>query len=1334
MKTPIRFLLALSLLLTVTPHLGAAELTGKPQSCTTPGQVPEGLAAGEWKALRAAHEAARHAVMVAADGTLSARNFGQQWRSTFDEHGFLITPDAGDWKWGMELRSYGFSGAEQALGPVDKAAIAHEQGRINRQRDPILREWFVNDARGLEQGWTLTRRPPGARDGAPLRLTLSVRGGLAPQVARDGNSVAFAQDPGATLLNYGGLKAWDADGRTLAARFEAVAGEVQVLVEEAAARYPLTIDPLVYQAYLKASNTGAGDGFGVSVAISGDTVIVGAGNEASNASGVNGNQDDNSALGSGAAYVFVRNGGIWSQQAYLKASNTGANDGFGGWVAISGDTVVVGAYLEDSSATGVNGNQADNSAIDSGAAYVFVRTGTTWSQQAYLKASNAAAGDNFGRSVAISGNSVVVGASLEDSNATGVNGNQADNSTVDSGAAYVFVRTGTTWSQQAYLKASNTRAGDSFGFIGGVAISGDTVVVGALNEASNATGVNGNQADNSAAGAGAAYVFVRTGSTWGQQAYLKASNTGAGDKFGRAVAVSGDTVVVGAYAEDSGATGVNGNQADNSATDSGAAYMFVRTGTTWSQQAYLKASNTAAGDNFARSVAVSGDTVVVGALGEDSNATGINGSQTDNSALNSGAAYVFVRSGGSWSQQAYLKASYTEANDNFGNSVAVAGDTVVVGASQEDSSATEVNGNFYDNSAPNSGAAYVFHVATVPPNDAFAFRSNLGTVAAVAATGNLELASSESTLGEPDLSQFAAWGFQNDYTVWYDWTAPAGMQWVRLELLGPAMPVTLSVYVGSALSSLTRMTLARAGAWPVANSLTFQVSAGTTYHIRLAASPYDFGSTTGPIPDLNYSLSLQALGTPVTALDFVLRGRAWLERQTQAGLVNALADFNAAISLNPASEEAHFLRAITKLLNLEAEPSFETLLDSYGAFRSGLLRGGGQIFPPTDSDGNLSLMPGSSTGPMIDWITNQMLPRFAEIRADLDLVAGNSFRTSLSARELGGMGTLVDKGDVLVLKAVTHGLDLFFNLLFTYDLNVSLESVMALSDTGQLDAQHLLATSASLLKFAASDRRPQFAAALRAMEADYRAASDFIRNLRGDATGLLTADLTYDPDVDAKARDTLATAVASLDGEVTCQGTRVNLSRLMVTHMALRNWLPEFRGGAVLTGTIPDPTFDGILPGMTQSQAEERLMDLGRLWGMAQYAEEYAAILRQMKLPSGPSDDADHDGNSNLQEWLHGANPAVANVLWQNFTRKVLVPGQPDVRISFTRRKDLRDWKLLVAVSDDLIAWDRSETQIAAVGTPVDNGDGWSETVTYQLTAAAAVAKRKFMRVEALPK
>ncbi len=403
----------------------------------------------------------------------------------------------------------------------------------------------------------------------------------------------------------------------------------------------------------------------------------------------------------------------WSaiRQAYLKASNTEADDRFGYPVAVCGDTVVIGGSHEDSSATGINGNQNDNAATNSGAVYVFVRSGTNWELQAYIKASNADGdavynGDTFGYSLALCRDTLVVGAVGEDSGATGVNGDQNDNSTWDAGAAYVFVRSGTNWSQQAYLKASNPRYNSMFGQA--VAISGDTVVVAATRESSNAVGVNGMQTSTNVWDSGAAYIFVRDGTNWSQQAYLKASNPEPYDFFGWSAAISGDTVVIGAFREDSSATGVNGDQGDNGAFESGAVYVFVRDGTNWMQQAYLKSSNTGAEDHFGWSVAISGDTIVVGTPREDSNATGVNGNESDETALESGAVYVFTRVHTNWIQQAYLKSSNTERGDLFGYSVAISGNLLVVGASSEDSGASGINGNQSNNTTPSSGAAYVF--------------------------------------------------------------------------------------------------------------------------------------------------------------------------------------------------------------------------------------------------------------------------------------------------------------------------------------------------------------------------------------------------------------------------------------------------------------------------------------------------------------------------------------------------------------------------------------------------------------------------------------------------
>ncbi len=550
------------------PHLAQrALLIGL--ACWSPlqaGSGPEGLNAEDWASIREAYEAGRHDFHERGDGVWWARNPGQGWTMTFDGRGFVARPEDGGWEWGLELRaassssSYSSSkGGESETS--QRLAPRAEANRLSIQHTPNLEEWFVNDARGLEQGWTVKERPRGVQ--GVLRLELGVRGKLSAR--GEGGSVAFEDETGQVVLNYGGLKAWDANGTVLPTRMRGDSAVVAIEVEEAGAVYPVTIDPVAQQAYLKASNTGRDDGFGWSVAISGNTVVVGAPWESSNATGVNGNGNNNSAFEAGAAYVFVRSGSVWKQQAYLKASNAGEEDAFGRAVAISGDTIVVGAYLEDSNATGVDGNGADNSFNNAGAAYVFVRTDGVWSQQAYLKPSNTGAGDWFGFTVAVEGDTVAVGAIGESSNATGINAGpaaEANNSAIDAGAAYVFVRSGATWSQQAYLKASNTGANDWFGQ--SVAISGDTVVVGANGEDSNATDVNGNESNNSVSDAGAAYVFVRSGVTWSQQAYLKASNAGAHDGFGRSVAISGDTAVVGAPWENSNATGVNGNGADNS--------------------------------------------------------------------------------------------------------------------------------------------------------------------------------------------------------------------------------------------------------------------------------------------------------------------------------------------------------------------------------------------------------------------------------------------------------------------------------------------------------------------------------------------------------------------------------------------------------------------------------------------------------------------------------------------------------------------------------------------------------------------------------------------------
>lgn len=463
---------------------------------------------------------------------------------------------------------------------------------------------------------------------------------------------------------------------------------------------------LLQSDYIKPFNTDASDNFGFNIAISGSTLVVGSPNEDSNATGNDGNPSSNNLSNSGAVYVFERTDNGWMQEAYLKASNPDAADVFGFSVDIDGDRLVVGATGEDSNNAGVN-QVPNNSASRSGAAYVFERVNGEWTETAYLKAFNPGASDQFGHSVAISLDTVVVGALAEDSSVSGVN-QPENNSFPDAGAAYVFVENNGNWSQQAFLKASNSDRSDNYGL--SVDIFGDTIVVGAPTEDSNSNVINGNQGNlsgNLNQNFGAAYVYERNGSQWAQQAYLKAPAPTVNDQFAFSVAIFNDLIVVGAPFEDGNTTGVGGNLFNDSARESGAAYVYKRNGNgDWRYLEYLKATNTGASDNYANSVAVMNNFILVGARFEDSNnnSTGMQ----NNDASSAGAAYLYLVDGDTITPNAFLKAQNAQSTDEFGTSVGLSSLGAVVSAQNEDSSTTIINGDQGNNDALSSGATYFF--------------------------------------------------------------------------------------------------------------------------------------------------------------------------------------------------------------------------------------------------------------------------------------------------------------------------------------------------------------------------------------------------------------------------------------------------------------------------------------------------------------------------------------------------------------------------------------------------------------------------------------------------
>jgi hypothetical protein len=679
-------------------------------------------------------------------------------------------------RWGMETRGYGYG---DALHPVRAVAPQANVNRVEYRRDGVT-EWYENGPLGLEQGFTLDHSP-GKTNGQPLTLELGLHGELAAVLGPGGKALDLRRKDGKTVLRYTGLKAQDATGRELRSWLEVRGERLLVRVEDGGARYPVVVDPWIQQAELTASDGVAVDWFGNSVAVDGSTVVVGAPDHP---------WSSLSGTGPGAVYVFVESGGTWSQQAELTASDGAAHDFFGGSVALSSGTAVVGAP-----------GRTVGSNVSQGAAYVFVQSGGTWSQQAELTASDGTAQDYFGGSVAVNGTTVVVGARCHP-------GLDFCAESPGPGAAYVFVQSGGTWTQQAELTASDKAGGDEFGY--SVAVSGSTVVVGASDHPASGLGDFG---------PGAAYVFVDSGGTWSQQAELTASDGAPNDFFGGSVAVSGGTLVVGA-------------QGCPPCGTPGSAYVFVEGSGTWSQQAELTAPDIGPYDYFGASVSISGSTAAVGAF---NHTVGSNDGQ--------GEVYVFVQNGTTWSQQAELTASDGAAVDQFGYSVAVSGTTAAVGA-------------VFKNVGSNTqqGAAYVFassgplFTLTASPNSLSVEQGSQGT-------STITITPENGFSGSVSLS---ASGLPSGVTAAFDPNPATSTSTLTLTVSGTATTGTATVTVIGTSGNLTQ------------NTTLMLTVTGPSY--ALSASPNSLSVAQGsqgtstititPENGFNGSVSFSASGLP----------------------------------------------------------------------------------------------------------------------------------------------------------------------------------------------------------------------------------------------------------------------------------------------------------------------------------------------------------------------------------------------------------------------------------------------------------------------------------------
>ena len=540
----------------------------------------------------------------------------------------------------------------------------------------------------------------------------------------------------------------------------------------------------------------AEDEFGFAVAASVDTVAIGIPKE-----------DEFGSANSGSVRVYVADGnGGWAEQQRLRASDDEANDNFGFSVAIDGDRIVVGANLADEPS-------------NSGAAYVFERTGGVWTETALLKANPTGSSDQFGYDVAVDGDTVVVGEYRDDVGGT------------NTGSIHVYVLSGGSWTLEQEFQAIDNEAGSLLGL--SVAISGDTIIAGAPEERSV---VNGTVRDEH----GAAYVFTRTNGVWTQEQRLQASDFDEFDEFGFDVAIEGDVAVVGAPLDDDGGT------------RTGSAYVFKRTGGVWSETAKLNAFDPSEQARFGWSVAIDGVRIAIGAWEGEATGTGVVYSYTEDTP-NSYTTLKFEASDGS-------------IDDHIGWSVDIVGDVLFAGAPT--------------GGTANAGAVYVFD--STPDLTAPTWTG--GTIT----TSNLEPASvdlawsgdSDDTgvqsyrvfqddvlIGSPTSATFAVSGLTSEGTYLFRIEAvdPAG----NTSVDGPVLSVTTPfgdtdgpIWTNGTLTasnaSATTVDLAWSGASDVSGVASYVIFANGT---EVGTSVGTVSMVTGLSANTAYTFKVEAVDT-----------------------------------------------------------------------------------------------------------------------------------------------------------------------------------------------------------------------------------------------------------------------------------------------------------------------------------------------------------------------------------------------------------------------------------------------------------------------------------------
>ncbi len=616
-----------------------------------------------------------------------------------------------------------------------------------------------------------------------------------------------------------------------------------------------------------------------------------------------------------------------------------------------------------------------------------------------------------------------------------------------------------------------------------------------------------------------------------------------------------------------------------------------------------------------------------------------------------------------------------------------------------------------------------------PANDHFAQSAVVPAGSPAQVTGWNVAASQEP--GEPGPDPRGPVKSRNASTVWWKWTAPDTLLW-EAGTAGSDYDTTLEVWTGDSLASLVPVASSDNDGASTGDSgkAPFFPTAGRTYYFRVAG-PYR--RSLGRI-----TLTLTRVPAPSSVADYLRHGRAALAANTDAGLDRADDYFAAALALSPNDPTANVFRALTRLGRLQHQPGFTSFLAQWGLqpVRSSL-RSARYEFP-RDGAGRRVAAASADAAQFSAWLNATVLPELTAFDTALQKadVAG-----LLAPLEDGvaGRWTVIDRADVQIMRAAAHLLRAFIHFNNTYNTDGSIQALLDLEHTRQLNAEKILGALPDLLKKRPADQRNEFKAAVKLANQFYQSGV-LLAEAREGGLGI-SEYLTYVRRNQAKReprlRAGLAAAAGAFDGPTLWEEHTVDFRPLLTTGQDYRTLLPRFKGNQVIAGSTPDPTFLGSLPSGTQAVINKFFKDRGLLYEAGSFlAWVQSRLAGRPAAEQTATADPDRDGLTNLEEYVFSLDPVQANGSEEYQAAGLVAQGEARYfTLTFVRLANLTDAKVEVEVSDTFTSWDATQAQIEAVGPPVANPDGVTETVTYRLKLPVSATAWKFLRlkVTALP-